>query len=202
MSLNNLKKVILDAIRYYGQLSVRELLFLFVEEPKWFVKIFKNFDSKDNLKKKIMSCLRLLIREGNIREYICDSGYKRRYGIPEIDLPIKIQLKLKEYPYIKNCRECYFPIIVYKCKIKHILPYSCSVRKNEDNKYLKLILFNSKLRFVVYKSIFLGVIEKNQVRLPYKENRNHIPEFFIAIQKLKDMNGRKYLRLKFREVII
>lgn len=202
MSLSDLKKVILEAIRFYGQMSVQELLYLFIENPKWIVKILKEFDSKEHLKSKIKRCLTLLIREGHIREYVCDSGYRRRYGIPELDLPKRIQLKLKEYPKIKNCKECYFSVIVYNNKRRHILPYSCSTRKNEDNPHLNVVFIGSNIRFVVYKSIFLGILEENNIRLPFKNNKNHIPEFFIAIKKLKNVNGKTHLTLKFREVVV
>ena len=202
MSLTDLKKVILEAIRSYGQISVQELLYLFIEDSKWIVKILKEFDSKESFKSKIKKCLTLLIREENVREYICDSGYKRRYGIPELDLPKRIQLKLREYPKIKNCKECYFSVIVYNTKRRHTLPYLCSSRKNEDSTHLKIIFNGSNVRFVMFKSIFLGVLEKNTLRLPFKNNKNHVPEFFLAIKKLKELSGKTHLTLKFKEVVV
>ena len=202
MTLIELKKIILEAIRFYGQLSIRELLYLFFEDPEWIVKILKHYDTKKLFKSKIFNCLKILVREEHIREYFCDSGYRRRYGIPELDLPNKIPLKLKEYPTIKNCRECYFPVIIYKDKKKHILQNYCNERNKEGSNVLKIILMNKDIRFVVYKSMFLGVLEKNKIRLPFKDNKNHIPEFFIALNKYRSMNGRINLRLKFKEVVV
>lgn len=201
MSVNDLKKQVLDALRFHGQMSIQEILYLFFEDHKWIVKIVRELESKELFVKKIARSLKQLIKEGNVREYLCNSGYRRRYGIPELSISKKIPLKLKEIPIIKNCEECHFPIIIYKNKIRHFFPYLCNMRKNNDDLDLK-ILNGSNRRFVLYKSIFLGVLDNNIIRLPFKDNRNQIPEFFIAVTKYSNKYHKRDLTLKFKEVIV
>jgi len=201
MGVDYLKKPVLEALWFYGQMSIQELLYLFLEDYLWIVKIAKELESKTLLEKKIEKCLKQLIREENIREYLCDSGYRRRYGIPKLPISKKIPLKLREFPKMKICKECHFPVVVYKNKIKHILPYHCSIRKNDDDKYLRVIN-GSDRRYVLYKSKLLGVLDKNSIRMPFKDNKNHIPEFFLALNKYSTKFHKQDLTLTFREVVI
>lgn len=204
MGVDYLKKPVLEALRFFGQMSIQELLYLFTEDYSWIVKIAKEFESKALFKKKIEKCLKQLIREENIREYLCDSGYRRRYGIlNQLISKIfkKIPLKLIGFPKMKICKECHFPVVVYKNKIKHILPYHCSIRKNDDDRYLKVVN-GSDRRYVLYKSKLLGVLVKNSIRMPFKDNKNHIPEFFLALNKYSTKYHKQDLTLTFKEVVI
>lgn len=201
MSVNRLKKKVLEVLYLFGQMSKQEMEYLFLENYSWIVKIAKEFESRKLFKRRLEKCFKLLIKEGNIREYLCDSGYRRRYGIPELPLSNKIQLKLKQYPKIEKCGECHFPIVIYKNKFKHLLPYFCDIRKNSDNVDLR-VMNSSNIKFIFFKSSFLGVLDKNKIRLPFKDHKDHKPEFFIALEIYRKKYKKKKLTLRFQEVVV
>ena len=194
---------ILEILRSIGPMSIQEILYLLTNDNIWILKLNpSDIQSKENLEKNITNQIKKLAREEKIREYICETGYRRRYGIPEMnvskDIPLQLDLKIA----LKKCSECLSWVINYTEKCKHMALYSCNIRKNIDDSHLNVIEYDNKM-YVIYKSFFLGVFDRNKLRLPYKNNRNHIPELFIAskLAKNQNINSREYLKLSFQEVI-
>jgi len=179
MSTKELGTLILESIHTFGPLAIPEISYLFNTYIEWIFKL--DFKDYSNLKQeRVSKILSKLQEKKKIREFLCDSGYRRRFGIPKIpfsvDFPLKIMLNIK----LIKCPTCLSWVIKYFDKTKHLFPFLCENRKNEDNSYIKFYNYKEK-KYLIYKELFLGIFEKGVLRLPYRDFVVNKPELFVAI---------------------
>lgn len=206
MIQNKLVHQVLKFIRSCGPLSVPEMIHLIQNDNLSLLSLdFESIQSKDVLNKKIKKCLKNLLENKNIREFTCDTGYKKRYGIPEVSIPDATPLKLRLRINLIECKECISWVIEFNDKFKHLTPFYCNRRKLEDDIGLNYYDYEA-LKYIFYNYLFLGVFDKGKLRFPYKNNKTHDPELLIASKILKEKNpiykNRNYLKYYFKEVFV
>lgn len=206
MIQNRIENQVLKFIRSCGPLSIPEISYLIQNDNICLLLLdFESIQSKKTLKKIIKKSLRNLMQKRNLREYICDTGYKTRYGIPEKSMPDFTPLKLRLRIILRQCNECISWLIEYNYKFKHLTPYFCNLRKEKDDIVLKCYDYED-LKYIFYNYLFLGVFDNGKLRFPYKNNRTHVPELIIASKILRKKNqiykNRKYSKYYFEEVFI
>lgn len=95
--------------------------------------------------------LKILKKKKKIREYICDSGYRRRYGISKLAFSIDFDLKLQLNIDLKKSPNCLSWIIEYfekklrakPLKVLQFSPTICTVSHFNSQMYTKnYIYFN------------------------------------------------------------
>jgi len=130
MSNKELDKVILESIYTFGPLAIPEILYLFRNFFEWSFKLDFNDISKLN-KNIILKNLNLLKKENKIREYLCDTGYRRRFGVSKLPFSVEFPLKLRLKIELKKCPNCLSWVIEYFNITKHLSLFSCDVRKKK-----------------------------------------------------------------------
>jgi len=199
MNENKINEVILDLVNTYGPLSVPEMIYSIQNNILYSIDLSSN-KNKQITDYDIQKVLNSLIENKKIREFVCDTGYKRRYGIPELDTSFKLSLKIEK----KICPECGCWIIIYFKKVKHLEAFFCASRLNSDTKDIVLCNYKAKIKFIIYENLFLGVIDNGVLRLPKVDRFSKIPELIIAskicMRKGKNKNLFKNLKFNFQEV--
>ena len=123
---------ILEVIRTIGPMAIQEIIYLFLNDNFWILALNSNdISSSNRFQKKIQASINELVRQRKICEYLCDTGYRRRYGVPELDISLEIPLKLELNICLEKCRDCISWVINYSNKKKHLSFYSCNLRQKK-----------------------------------------------------------------------
>jgi len=195
MSSKELGTLILESIHTFGPLAIPEISYLFNNYFEWIFKV--DFKDSSNLnQERVSKILNKLHEKKKIREYLCDSGYRRRFGISKIPFSIDFPLNLRLNIKLIKCPTCLSLIIKYFDKSKHLFPFLCENRENKDNSNIEFYSHKEK-KYLIYKELFLGIFEKGVLRLPYRDYAVNKPELFIAIDLYnKCRNDRAIIKLK------
>ncbi|KKM21801.1 hypothetical protein LCGC14_1631760 [marine sediment metagenome] len=202
--LSAIKNELIELIKSHGPLAIPEIAHIISEDPILFLKTTLDITSLKIIKKKIKLELRELVKEQKIKHFECDSGYKIRYGMPNPHLDRYIPMRVKPKIILKKCDECLAFIITLSNKIKHISCFFCNSRDQSDDANIYFLNYDDR-KFILYQNFFLGVFDNGKIRLPFKNNKTHEPEFFIALKKfnkkIKSYRTNKYLKLNLKEYV-
>jgi len=195
MSSKELGTLILDSIHTFGPLAIPEISYLFNNYFEWIFKVdFKDFSNINQ--DRVSKILSKLQEKKKVSEFLCGSGYRRRFGISKIPFSVNFPLNLKLNIKLIKCPICLSWIVQYFNKIKHIFPFLCENRKNKDNSCIEFYNYKEK-KYLIFRELFLGIFEKGVLRLPYRDYAVNKPELFIAIDLYnKCRNDRAIIKLK------
>ena len=202
--LSVIKNELIELIKSHGPLAIPEITYIISEDPILFLKANLEITSLKIIKKRIKLELNELVNDQNIKHFECDSGYKIRYGMPNVHLDRNIPMRLKPKIFLKKCNECLAFVITLSNQTKHMSCFFCNSRTQSDDDNFFFINYDDK-KFILYKNFFLGVFDNGKIRLPFKSNKTHEPEFFIALKKYnkkkRSFRLNKYLKLNLKEYI-
>lgn len=203
MKTKNLKEIVLESILTFGPLAIPEILYLLRNHLEWVIRL--RFNEFSNLShKKIFSIIKKLQEKKKLRDYICDSGYRKRFGISKIPISVNYPLRLKLVVNLEKCPICLSWVIIYFDKKKHLFPFFCENRKKENCSELKFYNHNEKI-YLIYKNLFLGIFDDGKLRLPKRDFIAKKPEIFIAMDLVNNKKNsiiKNKIKLHLKEDLI